>query len=199
MGFTSMNAQGAGVGMQTVGAYYTAVGQKTSLKAQAYLDENNAKLAEASAQSALLQGQRGEQAVRLKGAQVKSAQRTAFAANGIDLASTTPVSVLTSTDAITEIDAVTVAANAMRTAFGYQSQALNFRNRASGARATADGINPLMNAGSTLLSGATSVADSWYKLDKAGAFDSKDPAKNDPNDGYFARMMKSSLVSDALY
>lgn len=199
MGFSALSLQGAGAGISTVGAFYNAKGQKSTLNAQAHLDETNAKLATMSAQSAILTGQRQEQVVKLNTAQLKSKQRTAMAANGIDLSSTTPVAVLTSTDAIGEVDAATVAANAMRTAFGYETQSVNFSNRARGARAAADGINPFVSAGGSLLSGAGRVAESWYKLDKAGAFD--EPAAGEKTkDSWFARtIQKSNLVSDALY
>lgn len=204
-GETALAMQGFGVGMQTVGAYYNASGQKSTLNAQAHIDENNAKLAEMSAQSALLTGQRQEQSVKLNTAQVKSSQKAAQAANGIDLGSQTAVAVRTSTDVIGEIDAATVAANASRTAFGYQAQKVNYENRARGARTAADAISPFMSGVSTLIAGAGTVSESWYKLKKEGAFEtdtgkSKVSNRYGPQDDFFARNFgQHNLVSDALY
>lgn len=200
-GSTALAMQGFGVGAQTVGAFYNAKGQKTALSAQAAIDETNARLADMSAQSALLTGQRQEQSVKLTAAQVKSSQRAAQAANGIDLSSTTPVAVRTSTDVLGEVDAATVAANAMRTAFGYQSTALNFRNKAIGERASAKAISPWFSAAGSLVSGASTVADSWYKLKKEGAFDTKTSLSGyGPRNDWFARNFgQHNLVSDALY
>jgi len=198
---TALGMQGFGVGMSTAGAFYTAQGQQSTLSAQAHIDENNAKMATMSAQSALLTGQREEQAKRLTTAQLKSTQRAAIAANGIDLGSQSPVAVLTSTDVVGEVDANEIAANAMRKAFGYQTQSVNYSNRARGARAAADGINPIASAGGTLLTGAGAVASSWYKLDKAGAFSSTDdgPNSSPPQDSWIDRNFGDTLVARALY
>lgn len=200
-GETALAMQGFGVGASTVGAYYNALGQKTTLDARAEINENNANLAEMSAQSALLTGQRQEQSVDLHGAQVKSSQRAAFAANGVDLSSTTPVSVLTSTDVLSQTDAATVAANAMRTAFGYQSQGLGYRNQALTERAMSKSINPFFSAAGSLVAGAGTVSESWYKLKKEGAFDKKTSSSTyGPQNDFFARAFgQHNLVSDALY
>lgn len=200
-GSTALAMQGFGVGASTVGAYYNALGQKSTLDAQAHISETNAKLADMSAQSAMLSGQRQEQAVKLNTAQVKSSQRAAFAANGVDLSSTTPVAVLTTTDVLGETDAATVAANAMRTAFGYQAQGVSYRNQALSERAASKSINPFFSAAGTLIAGAGTVSESWYKLKKEGAFDKKTSTSNyGPQNDWFARTFgQHNLVSDALF
>lgn len=200
-GEAALAMQGFGVGASSTGAYYNARSQKTTLNSQAAIDETNAKIADMSAASALLTGQRQEQSVKLNTAQIKSSQRAAQAANGLDLSSTTPVAVRTSTDVVGEIDAATVAANAMRSAFGYQVQSLNYSNRARGERVAAKGINPWVSAAGTLISGAGTVTESWYKLKKEGAFDTKKSSSDyGPQNDWFARNFgQHNLVSDALY
>lgn len=195
----AMAAQGFGAGMSTVGSYYSALGQKNNLNSQARIDDINAKMADMSAQSALLAGQREEQAVRLNTAKLKAAQKTAFAANGIDLSSDSPVSVLTSTDVLGETDANTVAANALRTAFGYQAQSVSYKNKAIGERASAKGINPFSSAFGTFATSAGRVADSWYSLRKEGAFDRSDGPIGPQNDWFARNFGQHNLVSDALY
>lgn len=198
---TSLAMQGFGVGAQATGAYFQAQGQKSTLNAQAHIDDVNAALADMSAQSALLSGQREEQASNLDIAQLKSTQKASMAANGIDLGSTTAVNVLTSTDVIGQWKASTIAANAMRRAFGYQTTGLGYTNDALDKRATAGAINPFFNVAGSLVSGAGKVADSWYKFKKEGAFDPKTgSSKYGPQNDLFARNFgQHNLVSDALY
>lgn len=94
---------------------------------QAKISEVNAELSEFQAEQTILAGQRREQNLRLKGAQLKSTQRATMAANGIDLGSQTPVNILTTTDVMTDLDAKAVALDALRSAWGYKTQAVNFR------------------------------------------------------------------------
>lgn len=169
MGFSALALQGAGAAASTVGSYYAAQSQKNSLGAQADIADINARTSESAAQSALYQGQAQEISARLKTGQLKSSQRTSMAANGIDLGSGTATNILTSTDTMGEIDANTIAANAVRSAFGYRTQATNFQNEALMKRATAGAISPISPAISSLLTGAGQVAASWYAMSKAGA------------------------------
>ncbi|AQW29128.1 hypothetical protein JK151_08855 [Ralstonia syzygii subsp. celebesensis] len=162
---------GAGVAANTVGSYFSAQQQKTALGAQAGIDDINARMAESGAQSALYQGQQQEIASRMRTAQLKSSQRTALAANGVDLGSDSAVNVLTSTDVMGGIDANTIAANAVRAAFGYRTQATNFQNDALMKRASASAISPIGSAAGTLLSSAGQVAGNWYLMKKNGLFD----------------------------
>ena len=168
MGFSALALQGAGAAASTVGSYFAAQSQKNALGAQADVADINARMAESTAQSALYQGQQQEISARLKTGQLKSSQRTAMAANGIDLGSGTATNILTSTDTMGEIDANTIAANAVRSAFGYRTQATNFQNDALMKRANASGISPIASAASSLLTSAGQVASSWYSMNKAG-------------------------------
>ena len=162
MVMAAVGMQATGAAANTVGAYYGAKSQKASLEFQAQLDDINARLAESSAQTILFQGQREEQRSRLQTAQVKSAQRVALAANGVDLTEGSAAEMLTSTDVMGEVDANTIHANAVRAAWGQRSQATNMQIDAMGKRTAARAINPNMAAASTLLNGATQVASSWY-------------------------------------
>lgn len=173
MGFSALALQGAGAAASSVGSYFAAQSQKNALNAQADTADINARMAESTAQSALYQGQSQEISARLKTAQLKSSQRASMAANGIDLGSDTATNILTSTDTMGDIDANTIAANAVRLAFGYRTQATNFQNDALMRRANASGISPMASATSTLLTGAGQVASSWYSMNKAGMFDKK--------------------------
>lgn len=152
----------AGAVSSAVGAYYSARSAKNSLKHQARMAEINAQISELGARSALLQGQRQEQASRLAAGQLKSRQRVSMAANGIDLASDTPQNILNTTDFMSEADALTIQRNALQAAWGYRTQATNQQIGATMARADAGGISPFMSAATSLVGSATAVAPRWY-------------------------------------
>lgn len=158
---------GGGV-TSAIGSYYSAATQKATLQGQAAVADVNARIAELGAQSALYQGQQQVGALTLKAGQLKSSQRTAMAANGIDLGSGNAVEIQASTDIMKEIDANTLTANAVRSAFGYRTQAVNFENEALTKRATAGAISPFGSAAGSLLGSAATVAGSWYSLNKVG-------------------------------
>lgn len=143
----------------------------------------NARIAELGAQSVLLQGQQQVGALTLKAGQLKSSQRASLAANGVDLGSGNAAEIQASTDIMSEIDRNTLEANAVRSAWGYRAQATNFENEAITAqsngwayradaankRTTSGAISPFGSAAGSLLGSASSVAGSWYSLNKSGA------------------------------
>lgn len=152
-----------GVINSVAGSYFAARQAKAQLRFQADMAETNARLAETAAQQELLRGQREYGTSRLKTAALKSAQRVGMAANGIDLGSDTALNVLTTTDVMGEIDANTIAANAVRAAWGYRTQGVNMANEAMVKRAAGDAVSPASSATTALVSGAGSVAQSWYR------------------------------------
>lgn len=166
LGVASLGAQGFGLGMSVVGSYMQARSQRAQLEAQAVIDEMNARLAEQAAQGELMQGGRDQQSQMLKTAQLKSTQRAAMAAGNVDLGEGTALKVLTSTDVMGEIDKNTIAANALRSAWGYRMEGVNSRNSAAMKRAAAKSISPGMAAATSLITGAGQVAGNWYTMSK---------------------------------
>lgn len=166
LGMFALGAQGFGLGMSVVGSYMSARSQRMQLEAQAAIDEMNARLSEQAAQGELMQGGRDQRDQMLKTAQLKSTQRAAMAAGNIDLGEGTALRVLTSTDVMGEVDKNTIAANALRSAWGYRMQGVNQKNSALMKRAAARSINPELSAFSSAITGAGQVAGSWYTMDK---------------------------------
>lgn len=117
-----------------------ADGGAYSLRAQADIADLNARLLDLSAEDALLAGQHEEQRARLATERLKSSQRVAFAANGIDMAEGTALNVMTGTDLMGEVDVQTIKANAARSAFGYRTQAVGARGDATLRRAQASSL-----------------------------------------------------------
>lgn len=168
----SIAMMGAGAASSTIGSYFGAKNQKSLLNGQAELADINARIAELSAVGELSRGRAQTNAIGLQHGQLKSRQRTALAANGVDMGEGSAAEVQTSGDMMSEIDRNTAEANAVRSAWGYRAQATNLKNDALVKRATAGGISPGMQAFSTLLSEGGKVAGSWYGMNKVGAFNS---------------------------
>mgnify|MGYP003479613917 FL=1 len=146
-----------------IGSFYSAKVAKINLEGQAFIADTNARIAELGAQSVLNQGQQEIGRVTMQAGRVKSAQRVALAANGVDLGEGNAAELQASTDIMKEIDRNTVEANAVRSAWGYRTQAVNSQNDALIKRATADTISPFGSAATSLLGSAGNVATSWYQ------------------------------------
>ncbi len=137
----------AGIGASTAGAYGQARWQQAAQK-------NNATLADYAAQDALERGEADVQQNQLQTAQLKGAQRAALAANGIDIGEGSAGNILTDTGYLGQRDITLIRSNAARQAWGYRTQALDYRNR---ARA----MSPFGAALGTLLGSAGQVASRW--------------------------------------
>lgn len=169
---SSVALMGAGVASGTIGSYWSARSQKIALDGQAGLADTNARISELGAQQELIKGQQEVANLTLRAGQLKGSQRTALAANGVDLGVGNAAEIQASTDVMKEIDKDTITANAVRSAWGYRTQGMNYQNEATVKRGTADGISPGMSAVGSFLGSAGSVASSWYTMNKAGAFKS---------------------------
>lgn len=168
IGQSLLAAQTASAVTSAVGSYYGARSQQISARGAADIADINAGQSELAAQQELARGNAEVAAVTRRAGQVKSAQRAALAANGVDLGVGSAAETLTSTDIQKEEDINTITANAVRAAWGQRMQATNFTNEALTKRAGADSISPGMAGFTSLLGGATQVASSWYTLNKAG-------------------------------
>lgn len=159
----------AGILSGMAGSFYSAKSQRSSLRFAADMARINARVAEQSAQGVLAQGERDAVALSMRYGQVKGAQRAALAANGVDLGYGSAAEIQASTDLLKETDLNTVSANAVRSAWGYRTQAVNAQNEALLRSTAADSISPGAAAATTLLGSAGSVASSWYTRTKLGS------------------------------
>jgi hypothetical protein len=155
-----------GAGASAASAQQAAKAQKTSLLYDSQVASNNAQLAEWNAQDALYQGGVQEQAIRMQATAVKASQRTAMAANGVDLTEGTPQNILTSTDYLAAVDVNTARDNALKAAWGYRTQGAGYKDAAYNARASSDSISPGRSAVLSLLGSSGQVASSWYAMNK---------------------------------
>ncbi|KVW93339.1 virion core protein, T7 gp14 family [Thiobacillus denitrificans] len=164
-----MSAANISLGMQTAGAvsgaiggFYSAKMSKNQLAFEADMSRINARIAELGARTALDNGQKQVAGLTMQAGQLKSRQRASMAANGIDLGEGSAAEIQASTEIMKEIDKNTLEANAVRSAWGYRTEAANLQSSAMMKEGSAAGISPAMVGASSLMTGASKVASSWY-------------------------------------
>jgi hypothetical protein len=156
----------AGMANGAIGSYYSAQSKASSLSFAADMANLNSQMAEKQAQHALYQGNRQSGQLSMKYGQTKSSQRAAMAANGVDLGTGSASEVLASTDISKEIDMNAINENAVRSAWGFRTQSVNYNNEALIGRATAGSISPFGYGMTSMLGGAGNVATAWYRYAK---------------------------------
>ena len=161
-----------------VGAYYQSQSAKYQLQSQQLGFEFNQKMAdinarqmENQAQWYMLQGERQIGTLTMRAGKIRSAQKASQAARGVALGYGSTAEEIATTDLMKETDAITINVNATRAANAARTQKVNFENQsllsgvsAANAGNMASSINPAFNATANLLSGAGTVATSWYKM-----------------------------------
>jgi opacity protein-like surface antigen len=161
----SANLTLASTAFQVYGQYQQGKAQQAQYDYQAQVDRNNAQIAEWQAQDALRRGEIEEKQHRIKVGQLAGRQRSVLAASGVDVSSGSALDILGDTAELGELDALTIRSNAAREAYNYRVQASN--SQASSALSSLAGQNArtssYIGATSSLLGGATSMADKWYK------------------------------------
>jgi hypothetical protein len=156
------------IGMQLAGGVMKANAARKAAQAQAAQDEYNARLSEAAAGDTRLRGQTQESAVKELTSERISTGRAQLGASGVDVASGSAVDTLAGQRARGELAALVVRGNAARSAWGYESQASNFRAKAKYALEQGDdaALGALLGAGGEALGMAST----------AGAFKSSAPS-----------------------
>lgn len=152
--------------VSTIGAYQQAQGQKNMNEYQAAVSRNNAQVAEWQAQDALKRGDEAANAARRQADQQKGMLRVGQAARGLDLNEGTAADLQDQIDFFSVADQARARDNGKKEAWAKRAQGQNATNDAAMYSATADSINPLFAAGTTLLSSAGSVAEKWYAYSK---------------------------------
>jgi hypothetical protein len=166
--------------ISTVGAYFATAGKQSFLGTEAGLNDINARLSEDSAKGALLQGQREVQKSEMATTNLEHTQTADYAARGVDVnAGGTVGNVKSTTQIMGAIDANTINANAVRSAWGYRTQASNFADQAILQRGQSASLSPMESAEGQFLTSASQVAMNGYMMSKSGAWDPP-PSPNNP-------------------
>lgn len=166
----SMGAAAVGGIASAFGAIQQGKAQASQLKFQAAQNRNNAIVARRQSDDAIKRGEVAEEAQRRNTQQIIAKQRVGFAARGIDLGSDNVVETLADSAQFGELDALTVRSNYAREAYGYQVQASNYSASADNDLLGAKNAKTAsyITAGTSLLSGASSVAGSYADYKRLG-------------------------------
>lgn len=143
---------------------YVADSQKKQGQYENEVAQQNAELSDFKAAQVGQIGAIQEEQHRAKVRQMAGSQRANMAANGIDLGSGTAQDIVDETYTLGEADALTIRFNAMNEAWGYRTEASNFRQQ--GQAALIGGKNA---AKGTYLSTAASLIGQGAGMMGAGA------------------------------
>lgn len=127
------------VGSALVGAAMKARAAQQAGSVNAAVLEGNAALADRAASDSIARGEFGAERATLKGGELVSAQKTAYAGAGVDPSSGSPTAVAGSTAAMTALDAAIIKNNAAREAWGFATKAQDLRRQAAYTRSAASG------------------------------------------------------------
>lgn len=168
----SIAASVAGGVMQYSAQKQAGAAQSNALRYEADVAQNNSVIQEKLAKDAIERGKTDEQMHRIKIGQLKSQQINAFAKNGVEVDSGSPLDVLSDTAMIGELEALTIRNNAERDAYGYRVQGMNYSASAANNRTAASTARSSANtsAMTSVLSSTANVADKWYGYKASGAF-----------------------------
>lgn len=174
-GYGSLIAQGISNTIQAFGSFGITRHQNAIAQSQANIARLNAQMMEWQAQSRLRSNEKDQVRLTMQAGQTKASQRAALAANGIAVGEGSAAELQASTDIIKEIDSNQMTANARREAWGMRMQAASYEGQA--LMAEAQKKNKWLTFGTTLLQGASQVANSYMLYNAYGLLD---PAEQSP-------------------
>lgn len=172
VGFFSANAASiaavsgvAATGLSVAGGIQQGKSQQAMARYQGQVADINAISADRAARDALERGELDAVKHGREVAQLRARQQHAYASSGVELGFGSPLDVVGDTNVLANQDNARIYENAGREADSYRINAGNYRANAAGARAEAAnaGTSMIINAGSTLLAGASQVAGGWAR------------------------------------
>lgn len=158
-----------GVASSAIGAvssYSQGKQQQAMYNYQAQINQENARIAQKNAATERQTGIEEARLQRMKTLQVIGSQKTAMAANGMDITQGTSLDIIHDTAAMGELDALQIETNYEKKALAYEQQANNFSNQAnldviSGRNAYKSGQINAVTEGLNGVSKLGSVANKW--------------------------------------
>lgn len=173
-GYGSLIGMGASSLITAFGSIGLTSKQNAIAQAQANIARINAQQMEWSAQQRMQSAEKDQVRLTMQAGQVKGSQKAAIAANGLATNAGSAVEILSSTDIIKEIDSQQIKENAVRDAWGMRLQGVNYSNQALSFEAQKQSVG--LNFGTTLLQGASQIANRYMIYDALGLFDSSSSA-----------------------
>lgn len=156
----------AGSAIGAVSSYSQGKQQQAMYNYQAQIAEENAKIAQKNAATERQTGIEEARLQRIKTLQAIGSQKTAMAANNMDVTQGTSLDIIQDTAAMGELDALQIETNYERKALAYEQQANNFSNQAnldviSGRNVYKSGKINAVTEGLNGVSKLGSVASKW--------------------------------------
>ena len=156
----------AGSAISAVSSYSQGKQQQAMYNYEAKVAEENAKIAQKNAATERQTGIEEARLQRIKTLQAIGSQKTAMAANGMDVTQGTSLDIIEDTAAMGELDALQIETNYERKALAYEQQANNFSNQAnldviSGRNAYKSGKINAVTEGLNGISKLGNVASKW--------------------------------------
>lgn len=164
MGTAALVLTAIGAASSAYGAYQQGQAESQAASYQAQVARNNQLVAQQNAQMALQTGQQQEAAKREQTAQMIGQQRAIIAGSGIDPNSGSSKRIQGDTAALGALDASTIRNNAERTAYGYQTQGMDYSAQAGLLQSQSSSASSAgeLSAFGSIVGGAASVANKWY-------------------------------------
>jgi len=127
----ALGATSTGSWLNSIGLGFEGVSNAVAGAYQAKVASNNARLADADAENALLAGNEAGEQSNLRTDETIGAEKAAQGANGIDVNTGSAVRVRQATADLGEYDAAVIRYNAARAAYGYKQQASDYRTQST--------------------------------------------------------------------
>lgn len=145
----------AGIALLVTGGAMKYGAEKSAGRAQEALGNYNANISEMQSKDAIARGEESVAVHKMQTRKLIGSERAAFAASGVDISDpdSTAANVQRDTQALSELDQLTIRANAAREAWGFRTQASNQRYRGKIAKDTADqrAIGDLISTGGSAM------------------------------------------------
>lgn len=163
-------AAAAPLALSVLGAGASAFSSVSQGDYQAQVASNNAAIARQNETNAYATGAQQEQQNAFKTRAEIGQQKAGQASNGLDVNSGSALDVRAGTSAIGQLSGLTIANNAARRAYGYQSE-----SDTDEAQSALDRQEGNFGAVSSLVSGASDTAGLYSTLKRSGAFSPDTP------------------------
>ena len=170
-GYASLISQGIASTISAFGSIGVTKHNNAIAQSQANIARLNAQIMERQAQGTLRAAEKAIVSKTMQAGQVKSTQRARLAANGIAVGVGSAAEMQASTDIIKEIDANQIKSNAVAEAWGTRMKATQYEGQVLMAEANKQ--SAALNFGTTLLSGASQVANNYMLMGAQGVFKTK--------------------------
>lgn len=168
----SLAAAAIGTGVSTYGSIEQGQASARMANYQAAVAQVNNQIAKQNAQQATAAGNTQVENQEMQTAGLVATETADEAASGLDVGSGSPSKVQQSQNIMGTMDALTIQNNAAREAYGYTAQGVGYQAQAGleGMAAQQAGTAGMLGAGSSILSGASSLTGNWARFQQAGVF-----------------------------